>query len=234
MATSVAINARDNGGCTLPCYWGIEPGVTRWRDALDRLWDFSPYVITFQDAAFEGYSRGQLRSAKSYSLESVDLHGNLIALSNYRVVDAVVDTIYVAPFATAYLFDIGSVLADYGEPTQALVATYSDYFGDGVLTFWLLLYYPEVSTVLIYEKQAHKVDDRISVCFNGNDGPTIHSWLIGDTRPLEALNLNIPLQRMRPLEEATALTIPDLRARYGSHRSWACLESPASLWPPQD
>lgn len=234
IATNVASLVKDNGGCELPCFWGIQPGITRWTDALDQLWAATTSVVTVANMRHEIYSRGKLQMAQGFGLSTGDSQGHVLALSQYFVIDGVVDSISIANYGTAEAYDIGSILAEFGEPSTILVKTYSDYFGDGVLSFWLLLYYPEASTVFIYDTQAQKVDDRVSVCFNGHDGPSIVTWPIDDIRPLETLRISYPLDLMRPLSEATSMTPGAFHRQFSVHRAWACLDTPASLWPADD
>jgi hypothetical protein len=35
-----------NGGCFLPCWWGITPGVTSWDDANHFLLQFNPVITS--------------------------------------------------------------------------------------------------------------------------------------------------------------------------------------------
>ena len=44
-----------NGGCELPCWWGITPGETTWQSTQQFLASFAHYVSPFDPSSDRGY-----------------------------------------------------------------------------------------------------------------------------------------------------------------------------------
>ena len=132
----------NNGGCQLPCVWGVTPGVTSLRNVHER---FSP--LGYVDISYAEFS-GRLRYIAKVPIreEGSSVGYFYIFFELYDASeDDIVDQINVAPKWIMPVFDYSpsGILALFGQPEQLWVSIRLD----NILKYTLVYYYPQQGVV---------------------------------------------------------------------------------------
>jgi hypothetical protein len=138
----------NNGGCELPCWWGITPGATPWEDAQQQFLSYGESISSWSWAADEwgmGYRTGLLGRHESYPFDYVVEHiiyeqGGIVSLigAQGHVPGWPADEWSLSPrFVQDWeRYTLDQVLARLGRPSQVLLHYWSDHeslFSVGVL-----------------------------------------------------------------------------------------------------
>lgn len=221
---------RTNNGCDLPCWWGIIPNETRWRDAKKLLNSFS-----------EIYERPQSNDWLIYEVYSplAQAYSEVHAVRTvYATQQEVVKEMDVSGF-NEETYRLSTFLLNYGMPSQVLVSTYSSDYGlpPNQVPLSIDLYYPEKGINALYGTSygAYAIieGDQIVGCLSKS--PTLFLWspkehnrsidyILGwDKRKVPYLSI----------EKATKLDIQAFYEKYSDPDNPPCLETPTSLWSSQ-
>jgi hypothetical protein len=161
----------NNGGCDLPCWWGITPGDTLWSDV-------EPYLISIADE-FSYFSQSDLQ--EMYIWAHLDLYHfswkldefqRDISVGFYVNPDGVVEVIGSGVPTTQKNFQISQLLLDFGNPEEIKVDLLTEFAGGGVY-YNLELFYPGHGFVAAYEGEGKVVENKMSVCV-GDTGPSLY------------------------------------------------------------
>ena len=226
-----------NGGCDLPCWWGITLGNTIGQEArqiLSPVREFGEnYVLDVTTPVIQVYTF----DLKEYSNISV-------RLETKKNENQPVDNIKVGSFisinddATHYhdswrRYFVAELLARLGQPSEVWLG-----FGP---------YGPQGSKRYLYELMVFYEDPGLTVEYAGLavKGDPNHACLA--LEQLKLLRLNIqrpsdpnlvkppgpgePFTDLRPLSEVTDLSLEGFYETFKDPNNQTCLESPANLWP---
>lgn len=228
-----------NRGCELPCWWGIQPGITDWQKVLDLLaqlgWQgiYPPMsnVSTVHDFPLTDESH-----VPYLVLRFVEEKGNV------HSVIVLADVSDKASNRVAYeitqQYSLNNVLSQYGKPSQVLVGLRSARTEPNApFLYNLWLFYDSLGALIYYEGLAIQ-GEMIRVCPQHEDTWTINLYLQSPNfdLPLEKLvDLNFATELsqgyLRPLDEATSLSIEAFYRTFVVSNGQACFESPAGMWP---
>lgn len=152
-----------NGGCELPCWWGIVPGETKWEDAerflsnfslkIEKLWDETKVSIDgqpYQDRGFFVY------------LDSGEPESNRFRL---QTKDNLVTSIRVSSPLTKYRFYLENLLNIQGVPSKVFILTNSNVM-EPPTPFHLILYYQEQRFLAVYTILVYKENEQITACLD--------------------------------------------------------------------
>jgi hypothetical protein len=214
----------ENSGCRLPCWWGITPGKTTWKDA-------ESYLGTFNNL---GDARG------SEQFFALDVHLRLpkekgtLSHTYYIKNDVVVGI-------NAYVFDwssflyLSNFLAEYGPPDEVFLKTFR-YEENGMRPYQVDLFYAKLGMLLEYSGgDVNNIGDKLQNCFEDMYSPFVFIWSTDE--PLtsgEAINkylLQQPMPYPIPLKIATGVDVTTFYELFKNPDSKTCLETPAELWP---
>ncbi len=230
---------KENGGCRLPCWWGFTPGKTSWQIA-------ESFFVS------QGKKIGKYRDSQTtdYTIYfHIPLHGSQINQDYYTVNGDTIDVITIravppirndklvygdAQFTNDWRpYTLPRMLADYGQPQQIFLRTFSD-TPTGWLPFNLLLFYPEQGIFVSYYGPAEKSEETLRACLDQTD---IRLWLWSPehTMSLERLvNMGSSpigdLSGFRSLEEATGMSVEQFYQSFVQPNHKTCLETPADMW----
>jgi len=211
-----------NGGCQLPCWWGITPGETTIQEAQAYLHELLP--DTYCGKNKDGQIICSLSNSSMFEMGQVSQRF-FISL----MVQGVTITEIVFGGAPAY-YALPRVLEQYGAPSEAWVRTFPDYYGDGVLDFNLFLYYPEKGLEIGYTiYKADKNSDNIQACFGSVDNISVRLWSPSNRPTFEELGYTEWDGIMLPFEDAIGITLEEFFTRASSQQN-ICVDTPASLW----
>lgn len=235
----------NNGGCRLPCLWGIAPGKSSSQEAaanlvpLSSLSDFTslfPSPGDISPSYFEGNIAIYTRLAYIYSENGIvnaitfnaEAHRPL-AQGGY---EDVFDSKFFGEKASAY--SLPHVLSEQGIPSSVMIET-----AGGPLThgdtggFDILLLYPQQGILINYKTQMHLVGSNVRGCpSNAYVQMELYSPGPPDSffEALKRTDWPLKMTGYKPIEETTTMSVQEF---YDTFREPAnqCIETPAQLWP---
>ena len=210
---------KDNGGCSLPCWWGIIPGQTSWDDARAFLQSIDP---TFDSAATPShYSFAYQIDSPGYPISAeFDVDGL-----------GIVKKISVSQ--TAFPFDLAEFLAMVGKPDRVFLQVYP-FTTDGVPPFVVLLIYEDLHLVAQFVTGATLHDSNVVGCPDqSKPSLTLYAPSIEVAAELEQ---KFELERSegsvpyRLLDESTKMDIDSFYQVFRNSNDANCIETPAEQW----
>jgi hypothetical protein len=172
----------NNGGCKLPCWWGLTPGESMLSDAYSTLYQFSS--ISALDK-LSSHQTGLIYIDYSIGDFSFDTHVEYFPYSNAQTIELIsvsMDSLLKIDGGTfdfgydleqyktlSREYSISQLLTTYGSPSQVFLQiemydtepTAPDFF-----YYWLL--YPNEGIYVRYESSAKRIDDKVRGCPNAS------------------------------------------------------------------
>lgn len=237
----------NNGGCELPCLWGIVPGESSYSGAQAIL---SPLGSVSDFTAFKaglGSISPYLREGDLETYTTIDFIANSdrdtvnsIAFSaeahrpfEQGGYEDVFDSKFFGEKVSAYT--LANVLTEQGIPSSVMIATFG-----GPLTrggtggFDILLLYPDQGILVNYKTQMHLLEANVHGC---PQNAYVRMELYPPGQPdsfFEGLKQTDWAVRMsldyRRLEEVTSMSIQEFYETFREPTD-KCIETPAKLWP---
>lgn len=214
-----------NGGCLLPCWWGIVPGQTTWQSAQQFFSSFTEIAtFTLTDNAFYGFTQfyvppenwaGQFQhryTVENGVVRDIQAHG-VLTLTAPLQLPYVLNT-YGLPesiWMRSGTIELGSVSLFYpNHGFLILYGTFAETAREGDITTGIVRgCHPQASHVFTWSP-----DEMLSY-FEVTERQS------GDNRE-EIYN--------RTLEEATGMTVETFYEMFSQEDILLCLETPAYLW----
>ncbi len=225
--SSVASLLQDNGGCNLPCWWGISPGVTTWAAAEELI---APLAFRVEASAF-----GAPPGTVMYSAQFPPPPEGLDALAqNYYVRASVVALIWSFP-GNVPEYTLTNLVSRLGSPTDILVRTIAEPY-QGALPAYLVLTYPNLGVAAMYTAEARLEGGLIHACDFRR--PILWLW-----DPTEQIDLSViahqfpagylppdELALYRPIKQVTDQSAPEFVSALRASDAEACLETLPANW----
>jgi hypothetical protein len=217
-----------NGGCDLPCWWGIRPGETRWDDAYKLLGRLSPRISRSVSGAFSFYT----------VYLSVPRDVAPVTLNHFYEIELGIVSMVEAHVGMVEAYRVDDILRRYGPPSEVWIRTH-DAPLDGRLPFQVVLYYAESQFVVGYDLNGVVQNkDEVSACFGPLEDVTVVAWEQGwaMTFPdVAAATIGFREESWSylSLQEATGMAVDEIGERFLVLAPDSCLVTPGGLWPPQ-
>lgn len=222
-----------NDDCLLPCFWGIMPGETVWRNIQPLLATFA-HSISYRniDGTFTDEPVGNDFVAWVYVfLPEV---ANAPFSYAFNVQDNIIAMVeaHVLPVPNGTLW---AVLDMYGSPDEVWVLTSNASMGEA-LEFRLTLFYRTQSFILTYSAEAEITDNLVKACFStDNKASRLVTWHSEESLKFSEVINGVheprPVNYDLVLEEATAMDTDAFYHTVKNTKSVICLETPTELWP---
>jgi hypothetical protein len=223
---------KNNGGCILPCWFGVTPGVTPWTEARKIFESFS----TIDDSGdLETRVKGNLRHIAShgigFKIPGEEREWGALLIEQ----DGIIVFIHVdAITAKRSGFVLSKLLSDYGKPNQIKIWTTIHVPGNE-LPFRLVLYYEELHIFVDYRLEGRKVDE--SICIDPkNEGPILFLW--ANDSQYEVFNGEFPdwwfFSGEKPpikIDQVTDLTLDSFYQKFKDPKASESLCSEINKWP---
>lgn len=155
-----------NGGCKLPCWWGITPGETRWLDAREMLNSFVERIE--EDTYIEQEEDGSpylIESALIYFERGVPeppYSSNAPGYFGIRSINGIVESITASQDVTSQ-YTLQKILTENGPPQNIYINTTSA-SPTGKVPFSLLLDFSGKGFMAFYHDDAPIIGDTIYFC----------------------------------------------------------------------
>lgn len=236
-----------NGGCQLPCLWGVTPAKTTNQEAmallapLSSLSDF--HVFKPESGSIDMYERlkdDRILSTYISYLTDNDQVNSILFISRAReeLTDekGFRDVFNSTAFGERLNnFMLHQVLDSLGRPRSVLMTTLQEFppprYGQG--HFKIILLYPEQGIAVQYTTEMQVVGKNVEGCLasahvemeffpEGN--------VDGFYKQLALTDWKGRIEYYKPIEEVTSMSVDDF---YQTFRQYPekCLETPAKLWP---
>lgn len=240
---------KTNAGCTLPCWWGITPGVTRSDETQSILEPFLGAVVSevrygfTEDAGLllmrpqpENGLRVEVQYLAKDNVVSMIYVNTAMTRDTYKMV---YDDPFYQEIMSAYTLE--AMLTKYGKPDQILIRSFSELAANNNPT-QILLYYPKEGIVAQYFSR-NGFEQKDSSFLNRTCPPKSHISL-RLFKPDSGLSLTYVLSiddnfsRYRDISESTNMTIDTFVQAYQAYDEKtlksncpADLKTPWNLWP---
>ena len=239
-----------NGGCELPCWWGITPGVTPWEDVQQQFLSYGKSISSWSwdvDKWGTGHKVGFLGRHESYPFDYVVEHiiyeqEGIVSLigAQGHVPGWPADEWTLSPrFVQDWeRYTLDQVLARFGKPTQVLLHYWSDhesFFGVGVLyeDRGILVEYMGLAQGEKEEDEYHF--DPVVICPTRSQLTDINIWLKSPEAELSLTDVFLdsgggylgllPYQNTPSLEDATGMTLDTFYTTFLDPNTDACMEA---------
>jgi hypothetical protein len=240
----------NNGGCELPCWWGITPGVTPWEDAQEQFLSYGKSVASWSWDADEwgiGHKVGLLGRHESYPFDYVVGHifyeqegiVSLIGAQGHVQGWPASEWSLSPRFAQDWgRYTLDQVLARFGKPSQVLL----HYWGDFEVPFSVGVLYEERGVLIEYMGLAQGkteedgyVFDSVLICPTTDRVTDINVWLRSPEAELPFSDVFVglgggylgllPYRNTPTLEEATGMSLDTFYATYVDSDADVCLDA---------
>ena len=214
-----------NGGCQLPCWWGITPDETTWESAKGLLEPLSlslakgnsaipdqiVYFLTFPNPA-------------TVNSSYVDLKMTVLVQDNI-VGEMMVEAVSYGDYSR-----LNGVLGNFGIPAKVFLGGEINPY-ERTHYFEIVLYYPEYGVFSLYgNRQDLLSSSTLQVCFDTLTYNALYLWSpsnsfeerrkrIFETSGIEFL----------AIEDATSLTSEKIYSTFTTEKP--CVSTPAEIWP---
>ena len=218
----------NNRGCELPCWWGIVPGETKWRDAEHFLVSFSLLGQGETGMIVQNGESVILTSFTSYyPIDSEDGTGYAI----YSINNDVIQAIHMKETGYGSAFSLQQMFLNYGKPKEIKLSAHSVSLSD-YLPFRLLLAYPEQGILALFDYKGKLEQEQIRAC-PGNLGPEL--WLYSPTEPPDLINRIEPLgpdpvNPLQPIELVSDWTVDTFYTEFKQDIVGLCFDTPVQEW----
>jgi hypothetical protein len=216
-----------NGGCELPCWWGIEPGKTTLEQVTvflspitKKLESYGPSKITVKGIQYESVG-----SSFDYALPGRQDLGSMYIVSW----NGVVTFLGVDSSTMSYRWKISQILQKMGKPTEIYLLVKRGWSEIPVI---LVLYYPDQRVYFRINIDAYEENGIVRICLPQN-GFTFATWSHDFDIDDQFKNLILGPEserKLQRLEEATSLTKDDFYEIFSDPSSLNCIESPLDVW----
>jgi hypothetical protein len=228
-----------NGGCELPCIWGIMPGETEWQEAFQLLFPLGQSGFEIPRGRNLIYSFEYQNHQEEFTLPVgmyvvngiVDMaHEQLVVYENSPLLDQFWEH-----------FSLRSLLIENGIPSRVgVILTTTEYYWPNNTYFTMWLFYDEEDILIIYYDIATRVDTVYRICPNQLHierlAPLQFSFWTqspGNERHLEDAYFTytggIPDYLL--LQDAVGVGTNEFYDLIISGESEACFETPRDIWP---
>jgi hypothetical protein len=204
----------NNGGCKLPCFWGIVPGITEWNNA-------KAFLKTF----------AEIREGRYYSIKVQDPEYPRVNLIEFKVQEDIIVEVVAGPPITRN-FTVDKILIEYGVPEEVYLLTYRNAPAFPIPAF-LILNYQNQGILVQYEFASEKINDtEFSIC-SQPIGPSM--WLRSPKKMLTELEINQsvlgsePSYTLRKIDEVSNVSTEEFYEKFKG--SSACFITPINIWP---
>lgn len=210
---------QNGGNCTLPCWWGMTPGKSRWDE-------HEPFLLSIAEVTKESWY--------DPSVVYYNIHPNLLETDHYIINGGVVGVLdgVVASIDTGGTSDVPQLrlpefLLTNGKPDEVWISTFSS-VPEGKPPFRLFLVYRNGVIAKFEQSSVPIIDDKLTSCFQ--TPYSVFLLLVAPEQPytfaqaLESGRFTTE-HRYLSLEEATGLNIDTFYEDFSNTSNPLCLQT---------
>lgn len=241
-----------NGGCNLPCWWGITPGESNWNENLQFLKSLGSYVTLSHSHVIRNQENS--KQLYSYSIEYSLPQFTYQQHTFIAVSENTVQYMAIINWGNFNKFFLSEVLSSLGKPEEIYINGLKPYThppGPYYTPFQIVLYYPDQHVIAAYEFKGKVRNGIITMCTPTEVYPELWLWTpgypnniteYGYPRDIDGILRDFtfrtyndtkygPLPR---LEDYTNMSINEFYDAFVDPNSYTCLETSESIWTGTD
>lgn len=234
---------KNNGGCRLPCLWGITPGQTDFTEAQEILFPLQVLIGENNQIDFE-YTKYVPSTIQGRQNDEIVINARFQFDAN-----RIIKIVRVNTFSTAKNDDFSDlwesispqqVIRSFGKPSRVLLNAYPGPFGTKRHSPYRLWFFYDREGIEFNYIGAVKFDSVYHFCpkLKKDEDITVIKIYIqspDDHSPLEEndeqiVNLNTPPFKVLSFEEATGKSLDDFYQIFTLHSDSACFDTPSEIW----
>lgn len=221
----------NNGGCQLPCWWGITPNITTWQETLQFLASFTVIKQGENGSFFEG--------GKTYHTMYFEVYYDIPGEEESRRMlfsgqDGVVIGITVFPPDTEPNYKLDQLLMLFGKPNQIYVSAQPYSQTVELPPAIIILDYTNFGILASYQFPLHKSGENLNICPKSVGARLeLQDPQIKYTNALSIEEYVSMITGFDPkkLENVSEMNIDAFYEAFQDPSSSVCLETPVILWP---
>ncbi len=236
----------NNGGCLLPCWWGLTPGKTNKKGAQSLFESLATdsssvdFYDTVGGASWLIDKDGLLLDlivsfVHDRNLADVVESFSITMEVKRELSEGGFETVWENPLNERYLqaYRLPLIMSTYGQPERILVSA-----NKGWKYFNLILDYSDRGFAVWYSAPLESSGDKYIGCMS-KSFTRLYLWApefaytwaegvvgTGDLSEIASLNRDF-----RPLEEVTLMTTEDFYIVFRNTNNRGCIETPKNIWP---
>jgi len=226
----------ENGGCALPCWWGIEPGKTTWEEALTILSPLAMRIFPPRIIPNTAYLPTPPEIAYDI-LIPVPRDIFPVRLGHRYVVQKDIVQKIEVEIGNVDSYRLSEMLNDLGQPHEVWISTYSKKH-ERSLPFTIVLYYPDQAVLVRFAGEAEVDGDFVVSCPQEYPVLALVLWSVDKQyKSFEAaVNDTLRLGPSRDwnyqrLEDVTDMNPASFFETFKVPETTACIKSKAEHWP---
>ena len=224
----------NNGGCRLPCWWGMVPGQTDWNTSRHFL---ETFVISIEQGE-EGQiiKDGVPVYATNYSIR-YEGEGGYKSGFLIGIVDGIISEVETGWDRNQKNYYLQRLLADYGQPDEVFIRAHRYTSTGDPPPFHILLNFKKNGFWVNYDMDGELVGNKIRGCPQSIN-PVLYLWSTDEDWTLEDMIQlaygppvpHAPEYPTLPLKEATGMDVETFTDIFKDPNNQSCIETPADLW----
>ena len=223
---------KTNGGCSLPCWWGITPGITSWPEAKQILEQYNAAIESYGPSEVKIENENHIVEYYKVSLVSADFPEGIY--TSFNVLDKYeLYTIHSLRTTTDPQYLLSLVLLNYGKPDSVYIKTYSS-VPSLSYPFYIILYYPEQKFAAGYDLWATKQGNQIIWCpYSSPPGLWIWSDEVSiyvDPKDIQRKMLGDSRLNFTTVDKVTGYSLEEFFQIFRYPSRDRCLETNADNW----
>jgi hypothetical protein len=215
-----------NGGCKLPCWWGITPGQTKYIEMINL---YASLGSEIYNTEFGNDLKKNVHSEAVFKIPGQEEWREIEFISS----DDKIQWVGVLQDSTGQ-FTLPNLLLDYGEPGEIYLAT-EPFSPINEVSFRLILYYPDKGILADFPSSLGGliIGDYVIICPQ-KIKPFLHLWQVGDPQQGEmwkvSMMKNSFLVNYKTIEGATGYSTKRFYMTFREKNNMNCLTTKAEKW----
>jgi hypothetical protein len=212
-----------NNICSLPCWWGITPGVTTWTEAKQYIDHFNPSHSFGVEKVINPVIRFTKSTQSEMYVWSVWLPDADTSASVYvEVQDNVVTAIRVTQDLFTLFFPLHRFLEASDKPDMVLVDIRDYNKINHIYNATLYLVYEQKHILVSYAYLGNETANAVNLCLQHLSPGEMHLWSSG-------VEISTDLSTLKPLDKFSDLDINSFYERFKS-KNHQCFDMSKDAW----
>jgi len=221
-----------NGGCELPCWWGIMPGITKRDDMINWMMTFLRKVesdeVTYLDAVGD-----EKNATRTIVFSETNIETEYKYMFGVLSEEGIVRSILVDKDLTGQ-YSLPVLLRKYGKPKEILLTTLAA-SPNGMVPYNLVLYYPDQGILAYFSSpNGGRVEGNYVYICPQFTLPWLHLWAPDDLQQgefeMKSLVSGDVRSQFKSIEAVSDLSIDEFHVIFQQKDNTTCIATEAEQW----
>ena len=221
----------NNGGCQIPCWWGITPNQTTLQEVLHLL---SPFSEIKQGESGTFIENGETHITTNYTVTYSIPNTKMVGRTLLGIQDSLIISLNVYSPGNEHNFRLHQMLKLFEKPNQVYMSA-QPYTQMNILPpAIVILDYSNVGVIASYEFPVYQVGENLRICPK-SIGARLELWDPQTKYPYEpSIEEYVSMVTgfdPKKLEDVSNMSIDSFYKTFQNANTSACIETPINLWP---